>query len=159
MIALVEAKVEETANEKQRQQAHERCYVGQRHRNIAHLPERDRHRAVWAPIAAAADAERARQVAQEIARDRASRMAAVRGSGRPPTKGAIVRANALAKQGQIVEVCPAWSKTWCLHPVSTAPPKRKRRFPCAARTGALKLQPRPPSLRSLGREKLGHVRS
>lgn len=107
LIALVEAKVEESANEKQRQQAHERCYVGQRHRKIAHLPERDRHRAVWGPIAAAADAERARQ----IARDRASK-AAVRGSGRPSTKGAS------AKQGQIVEVSrfvqDEMAPMWCL---------------------------------------------
>ena len=107
LIALVEAKVEVSANEKRHQQAHDRCYVGQRHRRIAHLPERDRHRAVWGPIAAAADAERARQ----IARDRASK-AAVRGSGRPSTKGAS------AKQGQIVEVSrlvqDEMAPMWCL---------------------------------------------
>ena len=107
LIALVEAKVEVSANEKRHQQAHDRCYVGQRHRKIAHLPERDRHRAVWGPIAAAADAERARQ----IARDRASK-AAVRGSGRPSTKGAS------AKQGQIVEVSrlvqDEMAPMWCL---------------------------------------------
>ena len=105
LIALVEAKVEVSANEKRHQQAHDRCYVGQRHRRIAHLPERDRHRAVWGPIAAAADAERARQ----IARDRASK-AAVRGSGRP--------SDASAKQGQIVEVSrlvqDEMAPMWCL---------------------------------------------
>ena len=105
LIALVEAKVEVSANEKRHQQAHDRCYVGQRHRKIAHLPERDRHRAVWGPIAAAADAERARQ----IARDRASK-AAVRGSGRP--------SDASAKQGQIVEVSrlvqDEMAPMWCL---------------------------------------------
>ena len=86
----------------------DRCYVGQRHLKIAQLPERDQQRAVWGPIVAAADAERARQIAaaQEIARGRASK-AAVRGGGaRPSTKGGIARADAFEKKGQIVEVPP-----------------------------------------------------
>ena len=84
----------------------DRCYVGQRHLKIAQLPERDHHRAVWGPIVAAADAERARQIAQEIARGRASKAAARGGGARPSTKGGIARADAFEKKGQIVEVPP-----------------------------------------------------